>query len=77
MEESDVQKLNRNIKKLNRKIDKRISFKRNFFISILNGIGTVIGGTIVLAVLVTIITKILQSLGGFPYLQQLLEKIRP
>lgn len=77
MVEKEIKKLNKNIKELNIKVEKSISFKRNILLSIFKGFGTVIGGTIVVAILFTIVARILQYLGGFPYLQELLDKFRP
>ena len=72
MEENEIKKLNKRLKNLKEFVDTRTSFKYNFLLSIVKGVGTVIGGTIVVAILFTILSRILNALGGFPYLQELL-----
>ncbi len=72
--EKDIKKLNRNIEVLNEFMEKFTSFKYRFLLSVVTGVGGVIGATIVAAILFGILSTILQSLGGVPYLQQLIEE---
>ena len=68
------EKLDRRLDDISDRLDKLTSFRFNFFLSILKGFGTVIGGTIVVALLFGVLSRVLEVFGGFPYLENLLKR---
>lgn len=70
----EIRKLQESIDILNERMGKLTSFKHRFYMAIVTGVGTVIGATIIAAILFTILSAVLQSLGGIPYLQDLLDR---
>ncbi|KUK67444.1 MAG: hypothetical protein XD87_0119 [candidate division WS6 bacterium 36_33] len=68
------QDLNTNIEELNKLLKKRLSFKRNFLLSIVSGIGGAIGTVLIGGLLIGLIVS---NLDRIPFLEDLLptEKI--
>jgi hypothetical protein len=66
MNDSD---LNKNIEELNILLKKRLSFKRNFLLSIVSGIGSAIGAVLIGGLLVGLIAS---NLDKIPFVQDLL-----
>jgi Na+/H+ antiporter NhaC len=68
------EKLDRRLEDISDRLDKLTSFRYNFFLSLMKGVGSVIGGTIVVALLFGVLSRALEALGGFPYLEELLKR---
>jgi branched-subunit amino acid ABC-type transport system permease component len=63
------QDLNTNIEELNKLLKKRLSFKRNFLLSIVSGIGSAIGAVLIGGLLIGLIVS---NLDRIPFLEDLL-----
>ena len=63
------QDLNTNIEELNKLLKKRLSFKRNFLLSIVSGIGGAIGTVLIGGLLIGLIVS---NLDRIPFLEDLL-----
>jgi hypothetical protein len=79
MKENDqeIDRLNNNIEELNDKIDQILSFKRRFLLSLVNGVGNIIGATIIAALLLAALSRLLQELGGLPFVQEIINNWLP
>ncbi len=55
---------------INKRLKQLASFKRNFILSIVKGLGFTFGSTIVLSILAAILIQVSQSLGIWSLLQQ-------
>ena len=71
-----TKELNENLKELNKKLEWITSKRYLFFSSVLRGLGSAVGATIVVAVLVSVLNRIISELGGVPFLERILEGIR-
>ena len=65
-------KLNENIKNLTTSINNQISFKRSFLLSIVQGIGTAIGATLVAGTAIALLYRIITSFDSIPLIQHLI-----
>ncbi len=63
--------LKKTLTEINERLKKRTSFKYIFFYSLVQGIGSVIGATLIAGVLVAIAVKILMSFSSIPIIDQL------
>ncbi len=66
MNESD---LNTNIEELNKLLNKKVSFRRNFLLSIVSGIGSAIGAVLIGGLLIGLIAT---NLDKIPFINNLL-----
>jgi hypothetical protein len=66
MDNSD---LNTNIEELNKLLKKRLSFERNFFLSIVSGIGSTIGAVLIGGLLIGLIVS---NLDKIPFINDFL-----
>jgi hypothetical protein len=66
MDNSD---LNTNIEELNKLLKKRLSFERNFFLSIVSGIGSTIGAVLIGGLLIGLIVS---NLDKIPFINNFL-----
>lgn len=64
--------LNSNISKLTAVINKQISFKRSFFLALVQGVGTAIGATLVAGIVVALIYQFILSVDNIPLIQKLI-----
>ena len=58
------------LKRNNDLLEKRISFKRMFFLGITHGLGSAIGTTIIAGILVALLLRFVQSVENVPFLNQ-------
>lgn len=65
-----------NIKELDKDIVKANSFYRVFLRGVLWGVGTALGATIVAAIVITLLSKIINSMNYIPVLRDLVQKIQ-
>ncbi len=70
----EISQVNKNLKDLNEKLKKANSLKYIFFSSVLRGLGTAIGATLVLAILLAVLKSLAEALGWFPVLERILEE---
>ncbi len=68
----DNQNLLQAVEKTNRLLAKQNSFKRNFALSIVQGMGSALGATLVAGIVIAIIYQLLVSLNALPFFQDLL-----
>lgn len=66
-------KLNKNIIKLNKKLDKRLSFKWIFFNGLVNGIGYAIATTIIIGLIISFLAQHIDSVEDVPILKDFVE----
>lgn len=64
------------LRALNSNIKKQISFKRNFFLSIVSGIGYTIGATIVAGIVIAILSWTINSIEDVPVLNKLIDSTK-
>lgn len=64
-----------NIKKLDKDIVKTNSFRYVFLKGILWGVGTTLGATMVAAVIITLLSRIISSVNYIPILKDFVQKI--
>ncbi|MDD3647510.1 MAG: DUF5665 domain-containing protein [Candidatus Dojkabacteria bacterium] len=76
MDQDDVKKLNKNMKKLEETIDRSVSLKWNLLKGIVNGVGYAIGATIIFGILIAILSKTINTVEDIPVLNTILENIR-
>lgn len=57
---------------LNNNLRKQLSFKRNFLMSMLNGVGYAIGATLIAGVVIAILSASIRSIQDVPVLKNLL-----
>lgn len=69
-----INKLQENIANLNKKYKREHSFKFNFVMSIVRGVGTAIGATIIAGILIAILSKTIDSVNDVPILNKLVEQ---
>jgi len=76
--------LDRNISRLNSNLEKLTSFQRVFFMSIVQGVGGVIGATVIAGVMLFVLSKFIFSIEQIPvvgdwvkYLSQFSNKTTP
>lgn len=75
--EKQITQLNHKLDLLNEQIERQISFKRNFFLVIIKGVGSVLGATVITAILFTLITRLLQTIGWGTFIKNLLDSWNP
>lgn len=66
---------NDSISLLNKNIEKSISFRRNFFLSIVKGVGSFLGATIVAGILLGILSTVIDSVDDVPVLNKIVSTI--
>lgn len=59
------------LEQVNQKLEKLVSFKRNLFMSIINGAGYAIGASIVAAMIITVLTWTVKSIQDVPVLNKI------
>ena len=62
---------NQQLAKLNEKLAKQLSFKRNFLLSIVSGVGYAIGAGLIAAVVIGILSRTIHSIQDVPVLDKL------
>ncbi len=62
------------LRSVNSNLIKQNSFRRGFFLSVVQGIGTAIGATLFAGITIAIIYKIIISIDTFPLIQKILPK---
>ncbi len=60
--------LNKNLERLTKNIEKQNSFKRSLFMGMLQGVGNVIGATIIAGILLIVLSKFIHSAEQIPLL---------
>jgi hypothetical protein len=73
MDISDEKRIKRELIETNRRLKMLTSFKFNFFMSIIKGVGTILGATIIFAIVLAILDRVIEALGGVPLLQRLID----
>lgn len=66
-------KVQKQLQRLNENIEKELSFKRGFLLSILKGVGYTIGATIVASIILTILAK---TVDAVPVLDLILSSLQ-
>lgn len=75
MEDDEIKELKKEVKKISTRLDKLTSFRYNFFLSIVKGLGSVLGASIVATLLIALLAQILKPFNGIPFLQGILDII--
>jgi len=70
---SELSELNKNIKLLNRSIAKANSLRRNLFLSLLKGVATALGATIVATAIIAVLARSIKPFGDIPVIGPLVE----
>jgi uncharacterized protein (DUF697 family) len=70
-----TEELNNNLKKLIKGLEKQNSFKRSFLMSVIQGVGGVIGATIVAGMLLFVLSKFIHSVEQVPLIGNLVKSI--
>lgn len=70
-----LKELNKNIQDLSREIKKANAFHFIFLRGILWGLGSALGATVVAVILVTILSRIIQSVNDVPILNNILNNL--
>ncbi|KKQ26457.1 MAG: hypothetical protein US62_C0020G0017 [Candidatus Woesebacteria bacterium GW2011_GWA1_37_8] len=68
---NDFSEINKNIQILNQTLSKQNSFKRAFLLSLLQGIGTAIGATLVAGGVIALFYRFVLSVDSIPLIQKL------
>ncbi|MGD9129213.1 MAG: DUF5665 domain-containing protein [Candidatus Woesebacteria bacterium] len=68
-----LNEVHRSIERLDKNIKRQNSFKRNFLLSIVRGVGYFIGATIVAGLAIAIMFKFLMSLDRLPFINQAID----
>lgn len=74
--ENEIKKLKEEVKETNVKLERMTSFKYAFLLSIVRGVGTVLGATIVATIVFALLSWVTESIGGVPFIEWLLEESR-
>lgn len=61
---------------LDKKLDEYVSFKKSFTVGVVRGLGSAIGATIVFAVLIVVLDRLLRDIGSIPVLDPIIEYLR-
>jgi hypothetical protein len=69
---SEVVELNSNLDKLSSRLAKIYSYKQVFLRGIVNGVGTIIGATVVAALLLTLVLRFADIFGLRPFLERII-----
>ncbi|MFH1895954.1 MAG: DUF5665 domain-containing protein [bacterium] len=73
VEEAVLAEFNKNIKALNESVARSNSLRRNIFLSLLKGVATALGATIVAAVVIAVLARGVRTLSDIPVLGPLIE----
>jgi hypothetical protein len=73
LQNRDIKRIKKELIVINERLWKLTSLKYNFLLSIVRGVGTILGFTIVFALLLAILSWIIEALGGSPLLERLLQ----
>lgn len=71
--DKDLKDIKKELIETNKRLNRITSIKYNFFLSIIKGVGSILGATIVFAILIGILSRIIRGLGGIPMLERILE----
>lgn len=63
---------NKTLEEINNKLDKLSSFGYVFLLSIVKGVGTVIGATIVTALIIWLLSYLIKTFDSFQFLENIL-----
>lgn len=72
-QENQTKKLIKNLEELNEKLDKRNSVLYNFGLSIVKGVGSLIGATIVATILLGLLSQVASSANDIPILKNIVD----
>lgn len=70
----NLSKLNQTLKQIDDRLDKMSSFKQNFWLSMVRGLGLAIGGTIVLSFIIAVLIRVLSTISTLPVLEKLINQ---
>lgn len=59
------------LKKVNSNLSKQISFKRGFLLSMIQGIGTAVGATLIAGIVIALLYQFIISIDTLPLIQKL------
>ncbi len=71
----EIKQINKNLEKLNKKMEKKLSWRRNLLVAIWAGLGTVVGATIVAGILISIFSSMIDSVEDIPILNDIVESV--
>lgn len=72
MDDKTISKLDQRLEILEKRLEELTSFRRNFLLSMIKGFGSVLGATILTAVLFALVTRLLQAFNGDGLIKELL-----
>jgi hypothetical protein len=65
------EEVKKNLAKISRSLTKKTSYKHNFTMSIVTGIGAAIGATIVFGIIITLMSQVMVKSADYPKLNEL------
>lgn len=65
-------KLEKVLKRIDQNLKKEVSFRHNFMLGVIRGVGTVIGATIVAGFVIMILSQLIKSVDDIPILNTIL-----
>jgi len=72
--EDPIEKLEKTIKRVEKRLKRAVSFKFLFLRGIVVGVGTAIGATIIAAIVIGILATIVNTLDKVPVIDQIIER---
>lgn len=70
---AQLQRLLENLEKLNKHIEKQISWRQRFLFSIVQGFGVVLGGSIVAYIIISLLVEALKQVNYIPFINMLFD----
>lgn len=71
----DSDELNKNLTKLNKNIEKQLSFKFILLKGVVYGVATVIGASVVAGIVLSILSKTIDSVDDIPLIEDVVDEI--